>query len=81
MPSRGGTKKPAVDPTALAMPMSMPAKRGAMSRWLMRKPLYWKPQKARPMVLKDMVARHLLQSMNPIAAIILAGTMAPVSES
>jgi hypothetical protein len=77
MPRKYDNQKLAVEPIALAIPIKMPAKRGAMSRWLTRKPLYWKPQNARPIVMKEIAPRHWVQSIKPFAATIHAGTIAP----
>ena len=79
MPWNDCCQKRAVVPSALPMPIRTPANGGARSRWLTRKPLYWKPQNASPTVMNEMAPGHCVQSMKPLAATMPAGTMPPAA--
>ena len=75
-----GATKLAVVPMALAMPTSIPAYCGAMSRWLTMNPPYWKPRKVKPVTKNATAAFQWAQPRNPDPTSIPAGIIVPAQQ-
>lgn len=65
MPTTTGERNPVTAAMELEMPKRMPAKAGAMSTWLTRKPLYWKPAMETPSTSRAIATAGCVQSTYP----------------
>ena len=78
MPTTAGDINPVTAAIELEIPNNIPAYWGAISTWLIRKPLYWNPVRLTAKVNSTIANAGVVQSTYPSPINIKAGTILPV---